>query len=604
MSRLTSESVERVRAAADIAEIVSAHTELRRRGARYLGLCPFHEERTPSFSVDPTSKLYYCFGCQVGGDVFGFLQEKEGLDFREAVEQLADRYGIELSYEALDPQEEARHRGRDRLYTLLEKTAGFYARYLWDSTEARNARAYLEGRGLGRDVLAEFQVGFAPSAWDRVLMSALSAGYSEQELHDAGLVQKGRRGGFYDRFRSRIMFPLRDARGRTAGFGARAMRDSQPPKYVNSPESPIYHKGRSLFGIDLARLHSTKAGEVVVVEGYTDVLALHQAGIKNAVACMGTALTDDQVGELARLAHVVLLAFDADRSGQEAMLRAQRAAGSRRLDLKVVRLPDDKDPCDLLQEEGPNAFRARLKEAASFLEFQVQTVIDRADVSSPAGKDRALADLAPIFAATDPSAERDEQMRRVADRLELSEHLLAPLMARPPRAARESSREVSTGGAALRAERWERIFLAMCVSSGERGREYLERLSDQHLSSDVLRRTRSWLVEHFQSPTLGLAHDDEQLAQAVGEIVVRASGQPVSEHALEIGFLGLERRRLELEIKTAGEAEDFDRQRELSLRRNEMTEQIVRLMGEEDLSPALHEHSSPTAERSEDHEPN
>jgi DNA primase len=575
---------------------------LRRRGARYLGLCPFHDERTPSFSVDPTTKLYYCFGCQAGGDVFGFLQEKEGLDFRQAVEQLADRYGIDLSSEAGDPQDEARRRGRQRLHELLAKTARFYARYLWDSAEAGKARAYLEQRGLAREIMAEFEIGFAPSAWDRVLTSALAAGYSEQELHEAGLAQRGRRGGFYDRFRGRIMFPLRDARGRVVGFGARAMRDNQPPKYVNSPESPIYHKGRSLFGIDLARPYATKAGQVVVVEGYTDVLALHQSGIRNAVASMGTALTDEQVSELARLAHVVQLAFDADRSGQEAMLRAQRAAGSRRLDLKVVRLPDDKDPCDLLREEGPDAFRARLKEAISFLEFQVQTVIDRADLSSPAGKDGALAELAPIFAATDASAERDEQMRRVAGRLELSEHLLAPLMARTPQRARSTARELSVGGAALRAERWERIFLAMCVSSGEQGREYLERLTDEHLSSDVLRRARTWIIENFESPTIGLAGSDAQLAQAVSEIVVRASSQPASEHALEIGFLGLERRRLEQAIKAAAEAEDYERQRELSRRRNETTEQIVRLMGEEDFSRTAHPHSSSSGSGGDNHD--
>jgi DNA primase len=571
-----------VRAAVNIVEVVSAYTDLRRQGARYVGLCPFHEERTPSFSVNPSENLYYCFGCQAGGDVFTFVQEKEGLDWRQAIEQLADRFGVELSYESTDREEDQRRHARERLYEVLAKAASFYERYLWESGEAHKARDYLEGRGLGREVLEQFGVGFAPSAWDRVLTRARSAGYSEQELHDAGLVQRGRRGGFYDRFRERIIFPLRDARGRVRGFGARAMRDNQPPKYVNSPESSVYHKGRSLFGIDLARGHATRAGEVVVVEGYTDVLALHQSGIRNSVACMGTALTDEQVGELAKLARVVLLAFDADRSGQDAMLRVQEAARRRRLDLKVVRLPDDKDPCDLLHEEGAEAFLERLKEATSFLEFQVQTVIDRADLTSAAGKDAALAELGPVFSAVEPSAERDEQMRRVADRLELSEHLLAPLMARSPQASQSPRRLApSPSGAAARGERWERIFLAMCVSSGERGRDYLGRLTDDHLSSDVLRRARAWIVEHFEAPTLGLPQEDEQLAQAVSEIVVRSSGQPAGERALEIGFLGLERHRLERAIRTAGEEEDFERQREFSVRRTEITERIVRLMSEE-----------------------
>jgi DNA primase len=585
VSRLTNESVERVRQAADIVEIVSGYTELRRRGARYLGLCPFHDERTPSFSVDPASNLYYCFGCQAGGDVFNFLEEKEGLDFREAIEQLADRYGVELSHESSDPRADERRRSRERLIELLAKAAEFYSRYLWESGEAAGARKYLEGRGLEREVLEQFGVGFAPSAWDRVLKSALTAGYVERELEAAGLGQRGRRGGLYDRFRARIVFPLRDARGRVLGFGARAVRDSQQPTYVNSPEGPIYHKGRSLFGLDLARAHAARAGEVIVVEGYTDVLALHQGGIRNAVASMGTALTEEQVGELARIARSVVLAFDADRSGQEAMLRVQRAAAGRQLDLKVLRLPDDKDPCDLLQQEGAEAFTDRLQKAVSFLEFQVRTVIDRADLSSSTGKDRALAELTPVFAAAEPSAERDEQLRFVADRLSLSEHLLAPLTGRSrPVQTRQTVERRPLAGAAARGERWERIFLSMCVSAGERGREYLARLEDGHLSSDLLRRTRTWILEHFEAPTRDLPLDDIQLAQAVSEIVVRAAAQPVDGNALEIGFLGFERRRLENEIKVAGEAGDLERQRELSMRRSETTESFVRLMEGDDVA--------------------
>ena len=577
MARINRESVERVRAAADIVELVSGYTDLRRQGARWTGLCPFHDERTPSFSVDPSGNLYYCFGCQAGGDVFGFLQEKEGLDFPQAVEQLADRLGIELAYDQSAPGDEERRRTRERLYELLAKTSTFYARYLWESAEAAKARTYLESRGLRREVLESFGVGFAPSAWDRVLTRALQAGFTEGELEAAGLIQKGRQGGRYDRFRSRIIFPLRDVRGRVLGFGARAMRDNQLPKYLNSPESPVYHKGRSLFGIDLARPHATRAGEVIVVEGYTDVLALHQGGFANAVAAMGTALTEDQVAELARIARSLVLAFDADRSGQEAMLRVQRAAAGRQIDLKVVRLPDDKDPSDLLQQEGPDPFRERLGKATSFLEFQVRTVIERADLSSSSGKDRALAELRPLFEAIEPSAERDEQLRFVADRLDLSEHLLAPLIARP-RSRSRPARAPATG-LASRDERWERIFLAMCVSSGDRGREQLARLTDDHLSSDVLRRARTWIVDHFDAPTAGLPQDDEPLAQAVSEIVVRASGQPVEGNALEIGFLGLERRRLEREIKSAGEAGEFERQRDLTRQRIEATEEIARLMG-------------------------
>jgi DNA primase len=581
MAKVTPESIEQVRTAADIVEVVQGYTDLRRQGARYTGLCPFHEERTPSFSVDPNEKLYYCFGCQAGGDVFTFVQEKEGLDFPAAIERLADRFGVELAYDSVDPREEERRRGRERIYELLAKTAAFYSRYLWESAEAAKAREYLERRGLHRETLEQFGVGYAPSAWDSVLKRALAAGFREAELEAAGLGQKGRRGGIYDRFRARIVFPLRDARGRVLGFGARAMRESQQPKYVNSPETLVYRKGRSLFGLDLARPHATREGSVIVVEGYTDVIALHQGGIRNVVASMGTALTDEQVAELARLAHVVLLAFDADRSGRDAMLRVQSAAAGRGLILKVVRLPDDKDPCDLLLEEGPDNFATRAGEAISFLQFQVESVMEGADTTSAAAKDRVVAELGPIFADVEPSAERDEQLRVVADRLDLPEHLLVPLLARPRTMRRPGGAAPVGAGVAERGERWERIFLAMCVSSGERGRRYLERLTDEHLSSRLLARARSWILEHFDSPTTGLSGQDEQLAKVVSEIVVRASSEPQSERALEIGFLGLERRRLEGAIREAAEAEEFERHAELSLERSRVTEAIAELMGGE-----------------------
>jgi DNA primase len=311
----TPESIERVRDAVDMVELVSGKTDLRRMGSQFMGLCPFHEERSPSFSVDPAKKVYYCFGCEAGGDAIGFVRETEQLDFPEAVELLAERYGVKLEREAEDPGAEQRRRRRDRLYTLLERTARFYANYLWESAEARRARGYLEERGLGEEVLRAFRVGYAPSAWDRVTVGAQRDGFSPDELRAADLARRGREGGLYDRFRGRIMFPLADARGRVLGFGARVLGQGRGPKYLNTADSELFHKGRQLFGIDLARPHAAKAGRAIVVEGYTDVLALHQAGVRESVAIMGTALTPEQLGELARSAPLLCLALDADASG-------------------------------------------------------------------------------------------------------------------------------------------------------------------------------------------------------------------------------------------------------------------------------------------------
>ena len=335
---------ERVKQAADIVEVISTHTDLRRQGTRWVGLCPFHEERTPSFSVDSQEKLYHCFGCGVGGDTIKFIEEKDGISFVEAVEQLADRYGVELQRESEDPQAEARRQQRRRLGDLLERTAAFYTSYLWDSEEGARARDYLKGRGLDEEVLRVFGVGYAPSAWDSMLLRAQRAGFRVEELRAVGLVQRGRNGGDYDRFRSRIMFPIRDRRGRTLGFGGRAMRSDQGAKYVNTAETDFFHKSQMLYGIDVAKEAIAKAGRAVVVEGYTDVLALHQAGLREAVGVMGTAITEDQVAALSGMVDEVVLALDADSAGQEAMLRAQRVAAGRKMRLRVAAMPSGEDP--------------------------------------------------------------------------------------------------------------------------------------------------------------------------------------------------------------------------------------------------------------------
>src|SRR5438270_487294 len=386
MALYTKDSIERVKDAVDMVELVGARSDLRRQGARWTGLCPFHDERTPSFSVNAEHKLYHCFGCGESGDAIRFVEATEGLDFRGAVELLADRYGVELKREREDPQEEERRRRRERLLQLVERATAFYARFLWDSDEAAAAREYLAGRGLGEEVLREFRIGYAPSAWDRVVDAARRDGFRPEELAAAGLAQPGRRGGFIDRFRGRITFPLADARGRVLGFGARSLREDQRPKYLNTSENELYHKGRQLFGVDRARQTAAKRGRIVAVEGYTDVLALHQGGITESVAIMGTALTQEQLAELSRAAGTLYLALDADRSGQEAMLRAARGARERDVELLVAQMPDGADPAELVTREGPDAFERLLGGALSVPEFEARRLVAAADLRTPHGR--------------------------------------------------------------------------------------------------------------------------------------------------------------------------------------------------------------------------
>ncbi|HEY7457082.1 MAG TPA: DNA primase, partial [Solirubrobacterales bacterium] len=451
MALISEESLERVKQAADIVEVISAHTDLRRQGSRWVGLCPFHEERTPSFSVDAAEKLYHCFGCGVGGDTIKFVEEKEGLGFAEAVELLADRYGVELQREREDPRAEARRRQRRRLGELLDRTAAFYAHFLWDSEEAGKARAYLAGRGLAEETLRAFAVGYAPSAWDTVLLRGQRAGFGVEELRAVGLAQRGRSGGEYDRFRERIMFPIRDRRGRALGFGGRAMRSDQGAKYVNTAETDFFHKSRMLYGVDLAKEAIAKGGRVVVVEGYTDVLALHQAGIAEAVGVMGTAITEEQVAALSGMVDEVVLALDADSAGQEAMLRAQRVAAGRRMRLRVGAMPAGEDPAEMIAAEGgAERFRALLDAAVDLPAFQVDLVLGRTDVSSPSERDRALGEVAPILAGMGETASRDDLVRRVAGRLDLEPALVMGRVtaARPGRGGSAEPRARGNGAPA------------------------------------------------------------------------------------------------------------------------------------------------------------
>jgi DNA primase len=589
MALISNDSVDRVKQAADIVEVISAHTDLRRQGARYVGLCPFHDERTPSFSVEPTEKLYHCFGCGVGGDVIKFVEEKDGLNFAEAVELLADRYGVELEREQEDPRAEAKRQRRRRLEQLLDRAAAFYSSYLWESEEAGKARDYLARRGLGEEVLRSFGVGYAPSAWDKLLVRGQRAGFSVEELRGVGLVQRGRSGGDYDRFRERIMFPIRDRRGRVLGFGGRAMREDQGAKYVNTAETEFFHKSQILYGVDQGKAAIAKAGRAVVVEGYTDVLALHQAGIEEAVGVMGTAITDEQVAALSGMVDEVVLALDADAAGQEAMLRAQRVAAGRRMRLRVAAMPAGEDPAEMMAaSEGAERFRALLQEAEELTAFQVGLVLSRTDVASPVERDRALGEVAPVLAGMGETAGREDLVRRIAERLDLDPAMvMGRVVAATPASGgrdQQASAPVPQRSAAAppprrqgeltSRERRERALLAMCIAIPSEGKEYLARLTDAHLSPTGL-RAAAWLREHPEDPASNLPHDDSELAGLIAELVIMSREEPASHEAMELNFLLLEQRRLEGEIAAAGERGDYERRAALSRERAALVQRIA-----------------------------
>ena len=397
MARIKESSVREVVSAADMVEVVSGRTALRKAGARYSGRCPFHEERTPSFSVNPADKLYHCFGCGKGGDVITFVRETENLDFAGAVEWLAERFRVTLEYEETSPQQEESRKRRDRLHAVLDQAAGFYERYLWEAAAGVPVRAYLESRGLGEAVCREFRLGLSPGTG--LAQKAREKGFTPDELRGAGLTNA--RGNDY--FPQRLMFPLADARGRIVGFQARKLHDDDPlrGKYVNSPEGELFHKSAILYGLNLARTAIAKQERAVVVEGNTDVIALRQAGFEPVVASMGTALTERQLKELQRLTRRLYLCFDSDAAGEEATLRGMELATTLGFDVRVVALPKGQDPAD-----APAGFEQRLSGAASYVVHRVRLELERTP-----DRQEAFVRVREVLAKVEDSPERQDALR-------------------------------------------------------------------------------------------------------------------------------------------------------------------------------------------------
>jgi DNA primase len=564
VTRYAADSKDRVRDAVNIVELISARTELRRAGVNsYFGRCPFHDERTASFHVTPDNGLYHCFGCGASGDAFNYVMETEGLDFKGALESLANRFGVKLETEDEDPQAAARRARRQRLHSLLDRAAAYYARYLWEAREAQNARDYVLRRGLTETVLREFRVGYAPSAWDRMLLASRRAGFTEDELLACGLAQRSHTnpGRVYDRFRSRVMFPSADVRGRVCGFGARAMSDGggnrRVAKYVNSPDSDIYHKRDQLFGIDRARGAATKADRMILVEGYTDVLALHQAGMENAVAIMGTSFTEEQLGVLEQHVHVLELCLDADSAGQNALLKAAELAAGRNVELRVVELPEGLDPADLLQREGADGLQARVADSVPFASFRVDRILSQTDAQSAEQRDRAIAELAPVLGQVPPSVLRDDLFRRVSGTLGLSDARFAALIESARTIGRAPAHSTSVPPPSPRVldqeGKAERIFLANCIAVPDAGARTLAEIDPgQLLTSEPLRRAARHLTPRCSAPLSDLPPEDEELALVVADLVALAGRIPdVSAQRLEHARLVLERSRLDREIRRA-----------------------------------------------------
>jgi DNA primase len=423
--RIPRDIVDAVRDRTDLVAVVGRHVKLVRRGSSHVGLCPFHQEKSPSFNVVPAKGIFHCFGCQASGDVFKFLQLLEGLSFSEAVRELAGPAGIEVEERALGPAERAAMRARATLYDVQEEALAFYEQVLWTRPEGAPGRDYLARRGLTDEAARKARLGFAPSGWSSLLDHLTRKGFAPPLLADAGLVRERREGrGYYDTFRERLLFPIRDERSRPIAFGGRIL-EGDGPKYINSPETRLYQKGSVLYGLDQARLPIQQRDRALIVEGYFDVLSLVQAGFGEAIATCGTALTAEHLEKIRRLTRNVVLVLDADEAGLRAAERALPlflAAGV--LPWRLT-LPDAKDPDELVRTQGADAMQRALAAREPLLEWALGRKLAAAGGGALA-RERVLEDVLPWLTAVDD----DALHRQVARRLGVPEPALEERIAR------------------------------------------------------------------------------------------------------------------------------------------------------------------------------
>jgi len=432
--------VDEVKQRTDIVEVISQYTTLTKAGRTFKGLCPFHSEKHPSFFVYPEQQSWHCFGCNTGGDIFSFVMKKQNIDFGEALRLLAQRAGVTIP-SRFEPQAEEKE--KERLYQVNEAAAQYFHDLLLSSPTGKKARDYVASRGLSLETITNFQLGFSPNKWEALKQHLLEIGYAENVLLEAGLIVETEEGKKHDRFRNRLMFPIHDIKGRTIGFGARALDDSMP-KYLNSPQTPTFDKSRSLYGINLASQAIRQQDLAVIVEGYTDVITAHQNGFNNVVASMGTAVTEKQIIALKRLTKNMVLSLDADAAGEEAMLRCVDYENILDSELKVIILPKGKDPDNVIKEDAKN-WQHLLEEALPVVDYHFNDVASKFDLTTAKGKSSAGDELLRIIVEIKDTIRQEHYLQKLAHLVKVSEHSLETALGRikSGRRVREPREEVA-----------------------------------------------------------------------------------------------------------------------------------------------------------------
>lgn len=413
---------EQVRSTANIVEVISGYVPLKKRGQNFWGCCPFHGEKTPSFAVNPAKNMFYCFGCHEGGDIFKFIMKIESCDFMEALKLLAGRYGIPVPERQKTAVEIRREKQRARIYETNATACRFYQACLLKTPYGKGALAYLNGRGINQEIINSFSVGYALDSFTALLSNLGRHGYKGEELLAAGLVAEGRQ-QLYDKFRNRVMIPIKDPKGKIVGFGGRVL-DNSTPKYLNTAETEWFNKRRLLFAMDVAYKAIRSSRQAIVVEGYMDAISLHAAGISNVVASMGTAFATEQAKLLKRIADEVIFCYDSDSAGRKASVRAVSIARTEGLRVRIAGVPEGKDPDEYVRRYGKEAFLEVIKQAREGIDFQIEETILQGDVTNLAGKVDAVSNILPFLLECKSEIEAAEHMRRLAQRLTIDEGLI------------------------------------------------------------------------------------------------------------------------------------------------------------------------------------